>query len=300
MSLLIVACQWTSLSPIVTEPAATAASTQAAVTPAPAALTADQLKNMKVRLEAKDSHPVVQLQDGKYKSGNDPAAPDYADVRLLTDQMAFGDLNGDGKGDAAVLIAETYGGTGVFVSVVAVLNENGQPQDAGGISVDDRPIINSLAIQNYQIVLDAKVHGPTDPGCCAAQPVVRTYGLTKSGPALFRQSSKAPDGSERVLHIDSPTLGQQVPAGPLQLKGTYTATPFEGTLAYHVYDSANNTLAAGPLLTDAATGGSGVTFDQTVDLTGLQSGMSVRVDVADTSAADGSTIAMDSVELVIK
>ncbi len=298
MTLLLSACSAGPLAPAAAP--TTAATTAPVVTSAPAALTADQLKNMKVTLLAKDSHPVVQLQDGAYKSSSDPASPDYADVHLDTAHIAFGDLNGDGVGDAAVLIAENYGGSGVFVSVVAVLNDGGQPRDAGGILVDDRPVVNSLAIQSFQIVLDAKVHGPNDPACCAAQPIVRTYGLTKSGPALFRASSKAPDGTERALHIDSPTLGQQVAAGPLQMKGAYTATPFEGTLAYHVYDSSNNTLAAGPLLTDAATSGSGVTFDETIDLTGLQSGMLIRIDVTDSSAADGSVLAMDSVELAVK
>ncbi len=296
MTWSVLACGAGGLGATVTVPAATAA---ASPTSAPAVLTADQLKNMKVQLVAKDAHPTVQLQNGEYKSGSDTASPDYADVRLLTDHIAFGDLNGDGKGDAAVLIAENYGGTGVFVSVLAVLNEGGRPQDAGGVMVDDRPVVSSLAIRDYQIMLDTKVHGPNDPGCCAAEPVVRTYGLTKSGPEIFRQTSKAPDGSDRVLHIDSPTLGQQVPAGPIQVKGTYTIAPFEGTLAYHVYDGANNTLAAGPLPTTPSSG-NGVAFDETIDLTGLQPGTLIRVDVADISAADGSTTAMDSVELMIK
>ncbi len=254
---------------------------------------------MKVQLVAKDSHPTVQLKGGEYRSGGNPASPDYADVRLLPN-MAFGDLNGDGQGDAAIMMAENYGGTGVFVSLVAVLNAGGQPVQAGAVTIDDRPMVNILAIQDREILLDVKVHGPNDPACCAALPVQEAYALTKSGLTLLTRASKAPDGTQRAVHIDSPASGDQVAAGPLQVKGTYTVTPFEGMLAYHVYDASGNTLAAGPLLTNAAGNGSGVTFDQTIDLTGLQPGILVRLDVADVSAADGSTLAMDSVELMIK
>ncbi|MGE5074168.1 MAG: Gmad2 immunoglobulin-like domain-containing protein [Anaerolineae bacterium] len=270
------------------------------MTGSPAAITAAQLKNMQVQLVAKDSHPTVQLKGGEYKSGSDPASPDYADVRLDTAHMAFGDLNGDGSSDAAVLLAENYGGTGVFVSLVAVLNEGGQPVQAGATLIDDRPAPNIVSIQGREIVLDVKVHGPNDPACCAAQPITDGYALTRSGLTLLTRASKAPDGTERVLHIDSPVNGEQAAPGPLQVKGTYTVTPFEGTLAYHVYDEQRNTVAAGPLLTNPASSGSGVTFDGTIDLTGLEKGRLIRVEIADVSAADGSTIAMDSVELMIK
>ncbi len=104
----------------------------------------------------------------RIKDTTDVSSPNYMSVNLAS-QMAFGDLNGDGAGDAAVLLAENYGGSGVFVSVIAMLNQNGQPVQAASELIDDRPIINGLSIQNGQIFLDATVHGPNDPGCCAAQ-----------------------------------------------------------------------------------------------------------------------------------
>jgi hypothetical protein len=296
MTLLGLACSLGQLAPATQAPATAPPD----ATVAPAALTADQVENMQVQLVAKDSHPTVQLKGGEYKSAGDPASPDYADVRLDPAHMAFGDLNGDGVGDAAVLLAENYGGTGVFVSLVAVLNEGGQPVQAGSVLIDDRPVANILAIQGGEILLDARVHGPNDPACCAAEPVTDAYGLTRSRLTLLSRASKAPDGTERVLRIDSPADGDPVPAGPLQVKGTYTVTPFEGTLAYHVYDEQRNTVAAGPLLTDPASSGGSVMFDETIDLTGLQTGRSIRVEIADVSAADGSVIATDSVELMIK
>ena len=96
----------------------------AAIQPATAtvpALTADELKNAAYQLVASDSHPTIKLENGAYLKGTDPASTDYASIKLA-DPMAFGDLNGDGASDAAVLLAENYGGSGVFVSLIAMLN----------------------------------------------------------------------------------------------------------------------------------------------------------------------------------
>ena len=93
-------------------------------------MTPDQVKNAKYQLVIQDAHPIVQLTNGAYQSSTtDVSSPNYMSINLAS-QMAFGDLNGDGAGDAAVLLAENYGGSGVFVSVVAMLNQNGQPVQA--------------------------------------------------------------------------------------------------------------------------------------------------------------------------
>jgi hypothetical protein len=84
-----------------------------------ASLTSEQLRNMKVQLVAQDAHATVQLPDGKYRGSQHPSSTDYAEIALLSEPIAFGDLHGDEMRDAAVLLAENYGGTGVFVSVLA-------------------------------------------------------------------------------------------------------------------------------------------------------------------------------------
>src|SRR5512143_2701823 len=140
-------------------------------------LTAEQVKNMKVTLVASNEHQTVQLANGEYKNGMDPMSTDCAAVSLLDQPIAFGDLNGDGQVDAAALLAENYGGTGVFVSVIAILNSGGQPVQAGASMIDDRPRINLLAVRDGQILLAGSVHGPDDPGCCAALPVSQVFGL---------------------------------------------------------------------------------------------------------------------------
>ena len=64
-------------------------------------------------------------------------------------------------------------------------------------------------------------------------------------------------------------------------------------------DVLNNELAVGPI-TVIGQPGSGGSFEAPVDLSAIQAGTLVRLEVADISAADGSMLAMDSIELMIK
>ncbi|MCL4531393.1 MAG: hypothetical protein M1282_18570 [Chloroflexi bacterium] len=267
-------------------------------TPLPG-LTVDQLKNSKVKLVFRDSHPTVQLTNGLYQNGTDPASADYASVNLLP-QIAYGDLNGDGASDAAILIAENYGGTGVFVSVIAMLNQNGQPMQAASEMIDDRPQINSLSIQNGQIFLDAVIHGSNDPGCCAAWPTKRTFRYEFNKLVMTSFSSGTPDGSERLIAITQPSNGDQVMLSqPLTVTGNVTIAPFENNLVYSIFDSNNNQVANGSLLVQASQPGGPGSFSLPVDLSKITSPGPVRIQIEDKSPADGSILALGSVTISV-
>ncbi len=260
-------------------------------------LTEEQLKNASYQLVFQDAHGVVKLTDGVYQNGTDPASPDYADV-ALAQPVAFGDLNGDGAGDAAVLLAENYGGTGVFISVVAMLNQNGQPVQAAAEMIDDRPVLNSITIENGQIFLDAMIHGPNDPGCCAAQPIKYAYRLM-SGKLVFTSiSTKTSDGQERIITIDAPADGSSA-SWPLAVTGKVTVAPFENNLLYVVFDANNNELKKGPFLVTAAQPGGPGAFSLPLDLGASVTGP-VRIQIGDSSQADGSILALGSVTVIIK
>jgi len=80
----------------------------------------------------------------------DPAQTGYVSV-TLGEKIAFGDLNADGVNDAAITIAENYGGSGCLCFGVAVLNQGGQPNPVATALIDDRPMINDLSIKNGEI-----------------------------------------------------------------------------------------------------------------------------------------------------
>ncbi len=254
---------------------------------------------MEVQLVSNDKHPTVKLVNGEYHAGT-AGSSDYADVLVVPDFIALGDINGDGQGDAAILLSENYGGSGVFVSLIPILNQGGQPVQAGsGARIDDRPKMTALQIQDGRINFTGSIHGPNDPMCCAAQGVVESYGLTKAGLQLLRFASDTPNGQRRTITIESPTNGSTVKAGPVQVKGSYTVSPFENTLVYQVTDQTGKELSSGPITVQGQMGQPG-TFDASIDLSTVPAGVLVTISISDKSAADGSILAMDSVEVLIQ
>lgn len=253
----------------------------------------EQLKNFEFRVPVYQK--LVRLANGKFEAGS---GTDFLAVNLL-DPVALGDLDGDGQADAVVLLSENGGGSGVFVSLLALLNRGGRPQQASAILIDDRPQITDLRIEGDKIILEAVIHGVDDPLCCPSFPVIETFRLGPNGLALQRVESITPNGSQRAIRIANPKTAEEV-GGTVQLQGDVTIAPFENNLVYRIYDPAGNLLASGPLMVDAANPGDPGAFDAAIDLSAIPAGTFIRLEVLDLSPADGSTLAMDSVELEVR
>jgi Immunoglobulin-like domain of bacterial spore germination len=278
-----------------TSPAATLTPLQP-VTPTVgnAPLTAQLLRNMQYTLPFYNR--TVSLADGSYQEGT--GSNSYS-VIFLDNAVAFGDLNQDGVADAAVVMAENGGGSGEFESLVAVLDQAGTPVQASAIQLGDRVQINSIDIQNGQVVLRLLVQGPNDAMCCPSLPVTETYVLSNGNLVLVHLISQAADGTERTIQIESPAADTQV-GGTVEVKGSVSIAPFENTLGYRLYDAANNQLAEGTVAVKVDTAGAAGTFDATIDVSQVSAGATFRLVLLDTSAADGTTLALGSVELLKK
>lgn len=289
------ACSITSVIPLTPTPTAYVFPTNTVVTVPP--LTVEQLKNADYTIIGFDNGSTLfHFTDGKFTRG-EPGSVDYIDLRLL-DFFPMGDLNEDGVEDAAVLIAENYGGSGVFVTLAAVLNENGGLHHVGSYLVDDRPQINALEIRNGEIFLNAVVHGPSDAMCCPTFPVTRTFQLMGTSLVLVNATSQTPSGLSRVITIESPLDGQDV-SGALIIRGSVTIAPFENNLALRVYNENGNELYGGPVMVNAPDLGAPGTFNITLDLGILPPGRFL-IEISDLSAADGSILALDSVMVIVR
>ena len=120
----------------------------------------------------------VQLTDGKYEG--EPFVPGGASrptVVLHPEVYAFGDLNGDGVDDAAVILIENSGGSGSFIYLAAVINQDGRPVNVATQFVGDREQVQAISIDGNEITLNMVAHGPDDPMCCPTQEVTKRYRL---------------------------------------------------------------------------------------------------------------------------
>jgi heat shock protein HslJ len=112
----------------------------------------------------------VQLTDGQYE---DAANSIY--VSFVAQPIAYGILNEQSA--AAVLIAENGGGSGTFVNLEVVLEQDEAATTVASVQLGDRVSVNQLTIANNQITVDMVTQGPNDPMCCPTQQVTQVYEL---------------------------------------------------------------------------------------------------------------------------
>jgi len=136
--------------------------------------------------------------------------------------------------------------------------------------------------------------------CCPTWRTTRHYRLAVAGQLhMVDYTTFTPDGKPRTIMIESPTHGTEVFTS-VPVKGKVAIAPFENNLAYRIYDISGIELSAGPISVSAPNPGAGGSFEATIPLGNILSGSVIRIEVQDLSAADGSLLAMDSVELVVK
>jgi hypothetical protein len=200
----------------------------------PGDLTLDQFKNYTFTSPALQQD--VQLVDGKYESNSGGV---YESLHLV-DQAGFGDLNGDGSADAAVLLAENTGGSGTFVYLVALVKQADGFSQSIPLLIDDRPLVDSVTIENNHIRFEGTLHGVADSMANPTMKVVEEFELTQSKLTLTKLDSTI-SSAFRTITIDAPAEFSEV-SGAFNVKGSMPIGPFENTLTYRFYDAAGTLL----------------------------------------------------------
>jgi LysM repeat protein len=165
----------------------------------------------------------VQLTDGKYEGK--PFVEGGASrptVTFVDPFHALGDLNGDGLEDAAVVLAENSGGSGVFLYLAAVVDQNGTPANVATQLLGDRVEIKSVAVDGGEIVIDMVTQGPNDPFCCPSLEVTLRYRL--EGDRLVEQTAFA--GTYKAMLPAASSPGRDItldlkPDGSVELSTDY-------------------------------------------------------------------------------
>ena len=270
-----------------------------ALTPTPdvPGISPEQVRNSEYQLGLLDQIRTVQLTDGRYQEGP-PGSETYISISV-TDYIARGDLNGDGENEAVAIVAEDYGGSGTFVFLVVYQYLNDEAHFLTSIFLDDRPRINSLTVEDGKIFVDVIIHTRDDPMCCPTLVTTRHYLLNGVNLIMTDYSTITPSGDLRRITIEAPVDGIQV-SGVIRLKGNITISPFENNLVYRVYDLGGVELSAGPINVESIGLGAPGTFEKAIDMGGILTNTTVRIEVEDVNVADGSLFAMDSVILQVR
>lgn len=238
----------------------------------------------------------VKLVDGKFAG---IASGTELNVSIRPG-IVYGDLNSDGVEDAAFILAEDTGGSGVFTSLVVIYSESGQYAQAPGVMIDDRPVINNLVIDSGVVKLDALVHGPNDPMVNPTTSIRAEYSLWGGLLVQTRLSSAFAGSGEHVIYVDSPTDGGMV-SGSVNVKGSMPIGPFENNLALQVIDiTTGQLLRLGAFMVVADDMGAPATFDNLVTLPDVPAGTRLLLVLSELSMADGTPMAVDSVWLVVE
>jgi hypothetical protein len=268
-------------------------------TPLPDApgISPEDVRNSEYQLGFLDQIRVVQLVDGKYQEGSADGT-DYVSVSV-TDFIARGDLNGDGENEAVAIVAENYGGSGTFVFLAVYQYVNDKAVFLTSIFLDDRPLINHLAVENREIFVDIVIHAKDDPMCCPSLATTRNYLLNGVNLILTNYTTETPAGQSREIQIEAPVEGAQV-SGIIRLLGTITVAPTEDNLIYRIYDLGGVELSAGPVNVEATDLGAPATFEKAIDLGNIITNTNVRIAIEDRNVADGLLFAMDSVILQVR
>ena len=139
----------------------------------PPPLTLWQAKNAEYQLAFDGRN--YKLKDGKLVSGS-MAKGNYINIQAY--KIALGDMDGDGAGDAAVLLAVSGGGSGTFHELAVLINRGGKAVYAATKrGLGDRNIVDSLSIVRRIAAIDMKVPGPGDPLCCPSKKVRWKFAL---------------------------------------------------------------------------------------------------------------------------
>lgn len=120
----------------------------------------------------------VTLIDGHWegKSFSEGGAT-FPQVGMAEDFYLTGDLNGDGIDEAAVLLWQSSGGTGIFNYLIAADSKNDEISILGTAELGDRIQVRSGRIENGMIMLDVVQHAEGEPSCCPTELATRNWSL---------------------------------------------------------------------------------------------------------------------------
>ena len=182
-----------------------------------------------------------------------------------------------------------------------VLNFDGEAYPFQGYFLGDRVVVDSMNHDEFRITLDMLVHGPNDGLCCPSKFISRSFEFYPGyGFRMVHITSGMEGSSYREIIMDAPEPGGII-SSQFQVSGNFTISPFEATLVVRVMDMNDKVIYQGSIMAPVLNLGDPGTFADVVDMTAANPSPGlVRVEVYEVSMADGSTLVMDSVLVILE
>ena len=163
------------------------------------ALTENVLNNATYQI---DELGTFQLDNGKFERRYGEGSTQIDKVSL--EKFTFGDLDGDGLSDAAVILTRQSGGSATFRYLVAMHNAGSTPRQQASVLLGDRVQISALSIAAGQVGLETVTTGPSDPACCPSHRLKQAYSLRDG---KWAQSVDKPVNSDAVTGSNANITG---------------------------------------------------------------------------------------------
>lgn len=160
----------------------------------PAPMTLALLKNATYTIPdlGENTTSAYPLENGQYQANG-------VTVTLIQ-PIAMGDVDQDGNGDAAVILAVNTGGSGTFIYLAAATIQNGQLSNPDTVPLGDRVRVQSLNIKDGRIRLNLLTHQADDPQCCPSELVSMAYQLNSQAGTLT--PIELSDQEKQGIHIE--------------------------------------------------------------------------------------------------
>jgi len=197
-----------------------------------------------------EGHEIDLIDGGNQRE----AAPGSASKITTTvfGAVEVGDLNDDGRTDAALVLVQSTGGTGTFFYAAAAINRTGGYRGTNAVFLGDRIAVQGVSVRNGVIVVDYRDRSPGEP--MATPPTV-----AKSAYLTVRNGELTAVGllaEEEHVVVDSPAPGATI-VSPLTVSGRARgAWFFEGDFPMSIVDTNGSVIgqgyctAKGPWMTD--------------------------------------------------
>jgi hypothetical protein len=144
----------------------------------------------------------IKLTDGRAEKEAAPGSATKVSTATFGDAI-YGDLDGDGDQDAALMLVQDPGGSGTFYYVAVTLNNDGQHQGTNAILLGDRVAPQNIAIEGNIVIANYADRRADDAMSARPSIGVSKYLRLDDGRLVDMSSNEAVCEKTSRLGIDS-------------------------------------------------------------------------------------------------